>query len=278
MSKLAQQVQDELASAVSKDQLDLPTLPEVALRIRDAAEDENISVQSLAAVISEDPGLSGRMIKVANSPMYRAANTIEDINTAVGRLGIDFTASLATGMAMAQMFQATSDVIDRKLRKVWSRAAEVAGISGVLAKNFTRLRSDQAALAGLTHIIGVLPILSWAEDHPELVRDSLTLDKVIDSIHGSLGTMILQSWDFPEEMAMVPSQYTEFSRKVAEPDLVDVVMVANLQTLAGTDHPFTQLDWQEIQAFHNLGLDPDMEASQLEDLEEDLTAAKDAFA
>ncbi len=277
MTILAQQVQDELASAVSKDQLDLPTLPEVALRIRDAAEDENISVQSLAAVISEDPGLTGRMIKVANSPMYRAANTIEDISTAVARLGINFTASLATGMAMAQMFQATSDVVDRKLRTVWSRAAEVAGISGVLAKNFTRLRSDQAALAGLTHIIGVLPILSWAEDHPELVRDSLTLDKVIDSIHGSLGTMILNSWDFPEEIALVPSQYTEFSRKVAEPDFVDVVMVANLQTLVGTDHPFTQLDWQEIQAFKNLGLDPDMEASQLEDLEEDLVAAKDAF-
>ena len=278
MTTLAQQVQDELASAVSKDQLDLPTLPEVALRIRDAAEDDDISVQSLAAVISEDPGLTGRMIKVANSPMYRAANTIEDINTAVSRLGVDFTASLATGMAMAQMFQATSDVIDRKLRTVWSRASEVAGISGVLAKNFTRLRSDQAALAGLTHIIGVLPILSWAEDHPDLVNDSLTLDKVIDSIHGSLGTMILQSWDFPEEIVMVPSQYTEFSRKVAEPDYVDVVMVANLQTLAGTDHPFTHLDWQEIQAFRNLGLDPDMEASQLEDLEEDLAAAKDAFA
>jgi len=101
---------------------------------------------------------------------------------------------------------------------------------------------------------------------------------VIDSILGSLGTMILQSWDFPEEIVMVPSQYTEFSRKVAEPDYVCVVMVANLQTLAGTDHPFTHLDWQEIQAFRNLGLDPDMEASQLEDLEEDLAAAKDAFA
>jgi HD-like signal output (HDOD) protein len=278
MTLLAQQVKDELASAVSKDQLELPTLPEVALRIRDAAEDEDMSVQSLAAVISEDPGLTGRMIKVANSPMYRAANTIEDITTAVSRLGIAFTASLATGMAMAQMFQATSDVIDRKLRQVWSRATEIAGISGVLAKNFTRLRSDQAALAGLTHSIGVLPILSWAEEHPQLMSDSLTLDKVIDGIHGSLGTMILKSWNFPEEITVVPSQYTEFSRKVAEPDYVDVVMVANLQTLAGTEHPFTRLDWQEIHAFRNLGLDPDMESSQLEDLEEDLASAKDAFA
>jgi len=278
MSNLAHQVQDELTRAVSQDELDLPTLPEVALRIRDAAEDENISVQSLAAVISEDPSLTGQMIKVANSPMYRAANTIEDITTAVSRLGIDFTANLATGLAMQQMFQATSDVIDRKLRKVWSHATEVAGISGVLAKTFTTLRSDQAALAGLTHSIGVLPILAWAEEHPELVRDSLTLDRVIDSVHGSLGTMILKSWDFPEEIAMVPSQYCEFSRTVAEPDYIDVVMVANLQSLAGTQHPFTRLDWNEIQAFRNLGLDPDMEANQFEGFEEDLQAAKAAFA
>ncbi|MEZ5558342.1 MAG: HDOD domain-containing protein [Pseudomonadales bacterium] len=278
MSNLAAQVQAELTQAVQNDELDLPTLPEVALRIRDAAEDDDVSVASLAGVISEDPGLAGRMIKVANSPLYRAAQPIEDLTMAVGRMGVEYAAGLATGMAMQQMFQATSDVIDRKLRKVWSHAAEVAGISSVLAKTFTRLRADQAALAGLTHVIGVLPILSWAEENPSLVSDSMTLDKVIDGIHGALGTMILQSWGFPEEIALVPAQYTKFSRKVAEPDYIDVVMVANLQTLAGTSHPFTKLDWNEIHAFRNLGLDPNLESSEIEGFDEDVAAARDAFA
>lgn len=278
MSQLAEKIQDELTAAVESDQLDLPTLPEAALRIRDAAQSNNVTAQSLARVIAEDPGLAGRMIKVANSPMYRASRVIEDLPTAVSRMGVEFAASLATGIAMQQMFQATSDVIDRKLRQVWNRASEVAGISGVLAKSFTSLRPDQASLAGLTHVIGVLPILSWAEDHPELLGDSMTLDRVIDSVHPSLGTMILQSWGFPDEIALVPSQYTNFERKAPEADYVDVVMVANLQTLLGSNHPHAQIDWANVHAFYNLGLDPNFESAEIELLEEDIAAAREAFA
>lgn len=278
MSNLAEKIHEELASAVSNDELELPTLPEVALRIRDAAEHPNVSAQSLSRVIAEDPGLAGRMIKVANSPMYRAANTIEDLNMAVSRMGVQFAANLATGIAMRQMFQATSDIIDRKLRQVWSHASAVAGISGVLAKNFTRLRPDQASLAGLTHVIGVLPILSWAEDNGNLLSDSMTLDRVIDSIHPSLGTMILQSWDFPEEVAIVPSAYTDFERQAPTVDYTDVVMVANLQTLVGTQHPYTQLDWTQIHAFRNLGLDPNPESGVVEGMADDIAAARTAFA
>lgn len=278
MPNLAEKIHDELTSAVENDELELPTLPEVALRIRDAAEDPNVSALSLGKVIAEDPGLSGRMIKVANSPMYRAAQTIEDLNMAISRMGVDFAANLATGIAMQQMFQATTDLIDRKLRQVWTHASHVAGISAVLAKNFTRLRPDQASLAGLTHIIGILPILHWAEDNPNLLGDSMTLDRVIESIHPSLGTMILQSWEFPEEVAMVPTQYLDFERKAPKADYADVVMVANLQTLAGSQHPLTQMDWSNIQAFANLGLDPEAVSGASTDLEEDFAAARDAFA
>jgi len=278
MPNLAEKIQEDLSCAVRNDELELPTLPEVALRIRDAAEDPDVSAASLARVIAEDPGLSGRMIKIANSPMYRAAQNIEDLNTAVARMGVEFSSNLATGIAMQQMFQATTDLVDRKLRQVWSHATEVAGFSAVMAKSFTRLRPDMASLAGLTHIIGVLPILSWVEEHPHLLGDSMTLDRVIDSIHGSLGTMILQSWGFPEEIAMVPSQYNDFTRRANKPDYADVVMIANLQTLVGTQHPYTQLDWSTINAFENLGLTPSQDATELEELREDLAAAQGAFS
>ncbi len=277
MSNLAEKIKNEVTTAVDNDELELPTLPEVALRIRDAAEDADVSAQGLARVITEDAGLAGRMIKVANSPLYRGANSIDDLNTAVSRLGVALAANLAIGMAMEQMFQATSDLVDRKLRQVWSHATEVAGISGLLAKKFTRLRPDQAALAGLTHSIGVLPILAWAEEHANLLGDSMTLDRVIEGIHGALGTMILQSWEFPDEIALVPSHYVAFDRTAPAADYADVVMVANLQTLVGTNHPYTEMDWSEIRAFANLGLDPNPECEQLAELSEDMAAAREAF-
>ena len=278
MSNLATTIEQEVTAAVQADALELPTLPEVALRIRDEAERETATAQSLGDVIAEDPALSARIIKMANSPMFRGTRTIEDLSMALSRLGVEYSANLATGLAMSQMFQATTDLIDKRLRSTWAHATELAAISGVLAKSFTRLRADQAALAGLTHTIGVLPILTWAEENGSLLSDSLTLDKVIDSIHGSLGTMILQSWDFPEEIAMVPCQYTNFERAAKATDYVDVVMVANLQSLSGTDHPYTKMNWSEIGAFDRLGLDPDPQAGDMEDLEEDFQAAMDAFA
>jgi len=278
MSTVADAVREEVTTAISKDQLQLPTLPEVALNIRDAAEREDISANELAEVIGGDPSLAARLLKVANSPMYRGAREIESIAMAVSRLGIDYTCNLATGLAMQQMFQATSEVIDRKLRAVWAQATQIAAISTVLARNFTRLKGDQAMLAGLTHNIGVLPILTWAEEHDRLLNDSITLDHVIEEIHGELGGMILRNWKFPAEVALVPTQFTQYDRTVAQTDYVDVVMVAHLQTYAGTNHPCTQLDWTKIGAFARLGLDPSVDATEIEDLSEDMQAAMEMLS
>ena len=92
---------------------------------------------------------------------------------------------------------------------MWAHACEVAAICGVMAKSFTKLRPDQATLAGLTHSIGVLPILAFAEENDVLIRDSFTLDAIIHSLKGSLGTTILQRWDFPDDLSMVPTHYTD---------------------------------------------------------------------
>ncbi len=151
MSKLAQIIERQVTHAVADDELGLPTLPEVALRIRDAAESENVSASS--------PVSPGQMIKMANSPMFRASRAIDDLSRALSRLGVEYEANLATRLAMQQMFQTTSEVIDRKLRSVWAKATAIAAISGVLAKSFTSLRPDQATLAGLTLSIGTHTLL-----------------------------------------------------------------------------------------------------------------------
>lgn len=148
MTDLAQRVQDQLMVAIDKDQLVLPTLPEVALRVREAAEDPDVSIPVLVKEISTDAALSARLIKVVNSPLLRTRQEITDLGMAVNRMGITYTANLAIGLAMAQMFQATSDVIDRKMRDVWARSTEVAGISHVLCRHYTKLKPDQATLAG----------------------------------------------------------------------------------------------------------------------------------
>jgi HD-like signal output (HDOD) protein len=272
MSKLAEKVQKELIQAIDNDDLVLPTLPEVALKVREAAEDPDIGIAQLSKVIGNDAALTARIVKVVNSPLLRTNREITDLQMAVARLGINYTCNLATGLAMEQMFQATSDVVDRKMREVWNKSTDIAGICHVLCKHYTRLLPDQATLAGLVHQIGVLPILTYAEDHSELLADSISLNHVIEQIHPIIGDRILRTWEFPEQIAMIPSQYLDFSRDSAKVDYVDIVQVATLQSYLGSEHPYTQLDWSQIPAFHKLGLDP---SQNLND-DEDLSAAMEA--
>jgi HD-like signal output (HDOD) protein len=272
MSKLAEKVQKELIQAIESDELVLPTLPEVALKVREAAENPDIGIPQLSKVIGNDAALTARIIKVVNSPLLRTNKEITNLQMAVARLGINYTCNLATGLAMEQMFQATSDVVDRKMREVWNKSTEIAGICHVLCKHYTRLLPDQATLAGLVHQIGVLPILTYAEEHNELLADSISLNHVIEQIHPIIGDKILRTWEFPEQIAMVPSQYLDFTRDSAKVDYVDIVQVATLQSYLGSEHPYTQLDWSQIPAFRKLGLDP---SQNLND-DEDLSAAMEA--
>lgn len=272
MSTLADKVQRELMQAIENDELVLPTLPEVALKVREAAEDPDVSISTLAKVIGNDTALTARIIKVVNSPLLRTNREINDLQMAISRLGINYTSNLATGLAMEQMFQATTDVVDRKMREVWNKSTEIAAISYVLCRNFTRLPADQATLAGLIHQIGVLPILTYAEEHSALLSDSISLNHVIDRIHPLIGEKILRAWEFPDPIAIVPSQHLDFSRVSEKVDYVDIVQVATLQSYIGTTHPYTQLDWNQIPAFAKLGLDP---ATLLQE-DEDLSAAMDA--
>jgi HD-like signal output (HDOD) protein len=277
MSNLAQTIELELAQAAEQDQLELPTLPEVALRIRDTASNRNVSGAALAGVISEDPALSAQLLRMANSSLFRAARPIEDLRAAITRMGVEYTANLATGLAMQGMFQSTSELIDRKLREIWTQATDIAAICGVLARSFTDIPADQATLAGLTHSIGVLPILAWAEENDDLIENEQILDRVVDSARGPIGTMILTRWNFPAEMACVPSLLRRYDRQVADTDLVDIVQIAELQSVIGSEHPLNEMDWSAVTAFNRIGLDPDNARETLDSFRDAFQMARDIY-
>jgi HD-like signal output (HDOD) protein len=271
MSQIAERVRQDIITAIKNDQLILPTLPEVALKVREVADDPKADIEKLTSVIGNDAALSARIIRVANSPLLRASRAIEDLKTALMRLGISYTCNIATGLAMEQMFQATSDLVDTRMREVWSRSSEVAAISHVLCKHYTKLRPDQATLAGLVHKIGVLPILTYAEDHPALLNDSMTLDRIIDELHAPIGDLILRTWGFPEELSHIPSQHIDFTRKIPKADYGDIVTVAMLQSYGSARISAEELN--QIGSFDRLGLEHDIQVSESQDLSADLEAA-----
>lgn len=274
MSSLATKVSDAINDAIERDKLILPTMPEMALRVREVADDADASVKQLSQVIGHDAALTARIIKVANSALYRGASEIQDLNMALMRLGMSTTCTLATGLAMEQMFQATTDMVDKRLRQVWATSGEIAGMCTILCKLYTKLRPDQASLAGLVHKIGVLPILSYAENHPALLKDSITLDAIIKATHPQIGQKILAAWDFPKELQNVPQAHLAFTRSAPTADYADLVTVALLQA---QPEQFEDVNYHTVQAFERLGLDPEIESAEAQELSENLAQGAHLF-
>jgi len=261
----------DLQGEIESNELTLPTLPEVALKVRDAVEADNTSAGQIAELVATDAALSARLLQVANSPLYRARNPIDSLQTAIARMGYGVVRNLVSTLVMRQMFQATTDALDLRLRRLWEHSVQVAAISRVIAGQVNGLQKDQAMLAGLIHDIGALPILVRAEDIPELKEDETLLDRVIDHLHPALGAKILSSWQFPPSLIAVAAEHEDFERNPGgAPDYVDVVMVANLQSYIGSRHPHTQVDWSTVPAFARVGIEADVNVVEMEENQEEL--------
>lgn len=273
MQELARKITDDINEAIVADSLLLPTMPEMALQVREVANKNDASISDLARVISQDAALTARVIKVANSPLFRAAQEIKNLNMAMSRLGLQYTSNLVIGLAMEQMFQATSDFVDQRLREIWARSTEIAGLCHVLCEHLTPLKADQASLAGLVHQIGVLPIMAFAEENPALLEDEAIFDIIVSELHPELGCRILKAWDFPVELQQIPFEYLDFSRTPAQADYGDLVTVAVLHSYTGANQPPPNLNFGEVSAFSRLGLDPEIEFTEAADISDEMVEA-----
>ncbi|ANE55459.1 MULTISPECIES: HDOD domain-containing protein [Methylomonas] len=267
-------VQEELDA----NRLVLPTLPDVAIKVRDAVSNGDATAQSLAEIIATDAAISARLIQVSNSPLYRGAVEIKNIQMAVTRLGNNTIRTLITSLIMQQMFTPTSALLETYFRKTWEQGVNVSAIARALSAFVPHLNADEAMLAGLIHQIGKLPILTLVEKIPEFRDSPSRLDKLLEKAHPHVGKIIMNTWNFPEELKLVPSEYVDFQRDAGpQADYVDLVQVAFLQSIAGTDHPACRVDWNTVPAFAKLGLQADAEILEIEGVSEEIELAQSMF-
>lgn len=264
-------MQEELEA----NRLVLPTLPDIALNIREAVTKGNTSSQELAEMIITDPSLSARLIHVANSPLYRGAVDVNSIQMAVTRLGSATTRTLVTSLVMQQMFSPKSKLLEHHFREVWRQGVNVSAISRALASLTTHLDADEAMLAGLIHQIGKLSILSLVENIPEFRDLPARLGKLLEKAHVPIGKIIMDTWDFPDSLKLVPSEYLDLQRNTGEvADYVDLVQVAFLQSIVGTGHPLNDVEWSTIPSVSKFDLLQGVEVLEIDGVPEQIDHAR----
>ena len=244
-----------LRQELEANRLLLPSLPSVVQKIREAVNDERHGSYQLAKLIQMDPNLTARILQIANSPAYRPRQAIDSCQIAISHLGLAATRDLVTCFVLHNAFKATNHTLEQEFTKLWKHSCHVASICYVLAKINPGFQPDKALLAGLIHDIGVLPILHYAEEFPEIIADKDRLHDVIKQLRGWLGKAILQHWHFAENLIDIPEQAENWSRLgKAKPDYADLVIVAQIHSYFGTAEEEHHPSLLEVPAFKKLSL------------------------
>ncbi len=240
----------------------LPSLPDVAYRIRQIAEKEETSAEDIAKVVNADPAMAVKLIKSCNSPLYRGFNDVTSCRDSVIRLGIQTTQQLVTVFAMRELFRSKKPELKKAMAELWSHSREVASIAYVLAELTPGLNKDHAMLAGLIHDVGAIPVITYAENFPDLYADETALKEAIDELRGEIGCTILEHWGFPQDLIEVVSKAEEwtFDSGSDVAGYTDIIIVAQMHALIGCPKRNDLPPFNQVPAFRKLangGLTPE---------------------
>ncbi|WP_100657466.1 HDOD domain-containing protein [Alteromonas flava] len=202
-----------LVDKINNDTLVLPTLPAIAMRVRETAQDPDVNLNKMADVIALDPSLSARIIKLANSALYARNVKAETVSQAVNRIGLVQIKNNAMALAMEQLFLSTHPLIKQYLDQVWERTVNVVAHALAIFETYKRqkgkisLDADVMTLALLLHNIGVLPILTEAERLGSASVTPTFLNQAIQKLSGRIGGEITREWDFDEGVVQVAEHW-----------------------------------------------------------------------
>ncbi len=218
-----------LARDLNRDEISLPSFPDVVIRIRAALDDADTTSSDLATIISVDAALTLRILVLANSTFYNPAGIkIEGLDAAIGRIGFQKVRSTAIAYAVEQLHSSKDlEPLKKELRETWSLGLRVAALSEAIARHCTKLDPDSAFIAGLLNRIGVLWIYTKYPEYPDLVADPESRQMLIEEWAAPIGESIVSNWDFSKEIreTLNPAQYAGEERTI-DANLVDVVTTA----------------------------------------------------
>lgn len=230
-------------------------MPNVAMRVRKAMNDENHSVRTVARVIQADASTTAYLIHVANSPIYRGASPVESVETGISRLGLATTRNLVTSHAMRSMFQTRSKLLSNIMVHVWKQSARTAAYAAILSRKFRLYDPDRAMLAGLLQDIGILPLLSALEGQTDGFADKRVIMRALRKYSSSVGVAVLKNWDFDGELIEVVRSRHDYARD-PQPmaQLADLVIVARVLANVAQSRKAELPDVENVPAFSKLNL------------------------
>ena len=247
----------ELASELSWGKIDLPGIPDIAMRVRKALEDENVSSEQLQRIVGSEPVLAGRLVQLSNSAALNVSGRrVPDLRTAIARTGFAMVRTTAIAYAISQLRnQKELKGLEQPLSVLWQRCTLVAAMCRAIAPRISKVSPDAAMLAGLLHGVGELYILTRARKHEKLFKNDAAYRGIIRDWHASVAKAILENWEIDEVIVNAVGEFEQYDREhEGQVDLTDVLTVGYLLA-AYHEHPSSlELNMNDVAVCRRLNL------------------------
>lgn len=255
----------DIAKDLASGDVSFPTFSAATVAVRSVLDDPNVDADKITRVISREPLLSAKLVRLANSvALNPAGKPIADVRSAVVRVGQTNVRAVAVAVAYEQL-RADRELkrLGDRAEKAWRHSVQVASRAYVLASKLTRLSPDEALFAGLVHDIGYFYLLARAPKYPELEGHAQTLDAILREWHPSIGQAVLHAFHLPEAVMTAIAEHETAPPRMPPRTMAEVVRLATLSANAT-----------------NPARDPDAPIAAIDDLELDeiIAASRDQLA
>jgi len=201
-----------LERCLASDELAVPLLPEVAIRVVRAGPEDSANAQQLADIINADPALTMYVLRIARSAAKRPASPIGTLPHAVAWLGFDEVANIAFTLALqGKMLDVKGQ--QHKARRLWRHSLASALWSRQLAHMLAR-ETGMCYLCGLLHNIGKVVTLAAVHDLAQRAGKKLAseeYDRLIETFHRHIGARDVTAWALPPPVPTVTAQWEAYA-------------------------------------------------------------------
>ncbi|MBL8840201.1 MAG: HDOD domain-containing protein [Planctomycetes bacterium] len=219
---------DEMGASLQRNRDDFALPPAAAFDVMRLLDTSTYPVKKVAAAISCDPSLAGAVLSLANSPLHRGSVVVENVPSAVVRLGQRHLRLLLMDIALhstrvhGKPFEAFSTLLWKHSLLTAQLAHQIAGV--------VRVDPEHAYIGGLFHDIGCIAALSAARRmslRQERKISPQTLLAILSRFGYALNESILARWRLPESVGKAVATRRDLAKAGDHADLAAVIELAN---------------------------------------------------
>ena len=199
------------ANEIAGKTIEIETLPEVTVRIIEVVQDPRSTAHDLHRIVSNDPALSARVLRVVNSAFYGLPGQIGSIDRAIMLLGLNAVKNIAIAASLTKMFKDSTPCDDFSGKDLWTHCVAVGAANKLITCAIGLALPDEAFLAGLIHDLGLVALIQcYSNRIPEIVNHvkagipfRQAEEKIIETNHQEIGMALTAKWKFPRSFHYV---------------------------------------------------------------------------